>query len=233
MNVDVKAVRRAAPYAAPLVVVLLAWVVVIRPAVAERARVEQQLHSLRARLSAAQRSLDPPVPEAAAEDPRVLFERQIHAGNSTSQLLGALTRLAMSIGARSLVIDSNGTRVAVAPPGTGPNVSGAADPDPRVALFEVPLAYSTVPLSFEGSYEAAGEFLWRFRDMPAAIEIRRLEIAPRPEAEGADLAGAAADARIQAPPDGTVVLSMTLFVYARQDDDHAAAGHHVQTPGVL
>jgi hypothetical protein len=193
-------------------ILALVWLTLIRPAGAERDRIARESEGLRARLTAAERSLDPAVPGTGTEDPRLLFERQIDAGASTSQLLGALTRLAMTIGARDLVIDSNGMRVAVGASGTGPRASDAAEPDPRMALFELPLAYSTVPLSFEASYEAVGEFLWRFRNMPAAIEIRRLEITSRAEVDRED------SAETRAPvADGTVAVSMTLFVYARQD----------------
>jgi hypothetical protein len=47
---------------------------------------------------------------------------------------------------------------------------GAADP--RVSLFAVPVNYTPVRITFESTFEAAANFLWRVRDLPTAVEIR-------------------------------------------------------------
>jgi hypothetical protein len=151
------------------------------------------------------------------------FERRIGARDATSQLLGQLTHLALSAGVRNLLIDSTSARVAVTSPGAGPRVAGASEPDPRIALFKTPLVYSSVPMSFDSGYEALGELLWQFRDMPTLVEIRALDVKPRavqnsPGASSLDREGQA---------DGTVSVSLTLFAYARK----AASGLAPSEPG--
>jgi hypothetical protein len=90
-------------------------------------------------------------------------------------------------------------------------VAGAADPDPRIARFDVPLSYSTIPISFDADYATAGEFLWQLRELPTVIEIRSLDVKPAtqaaPSADGGNPA---------ARGDGTITVSLTLFAYARQ-----------------
>jgi hypothetical protein len=45
-------------------------------------------------------------------------------------------------------------------------------PDPRVLLFETPVIYTPVRISFESTFEAGASFLWKIRDLPTTVEIR-------------------------------------------------------------
>jgi hypothetical protein len=99
---------------------------------------------------------------------------------------------------------------------TGPQVSGVgALPDPRFKLFDTPLAYSPILMSFDADYASLGGFLWRLRELATTIEVRSLEIRPRLR-DGSDGAGAV--------PDGRVHAGLTLFAYARQSAVVATTG---------
>jgi hypothetical protein len=208
VNADIARLRRTLPFVLPLVIVAVGWVVFIRPTSADRARVEQRIRLLEDRLAALRAALAEPAPPAATGDPVKAFERRVSAQDGTRQLLERLARLAAEVGATNLTIDFNGMRTAVTPSGAGPRVVGASDPDPRLGLFEVPLAYSVVPVSFDAEYERLGEFLWRLRDLPVVTEIRALDV----RAAGSP-AGESQSASRSRP--GRVRASLTLYVYAR------------------
>lgn len=219
MNVSGLALRRVAPLAAPFVIVAVAWVVLIAPASTAAARDAAHRDALRERLASAHAPA-PDDPSAVPDgDPLAVFERQVSSGDVTAQLLGHLTRMALDVGGRNLFIDSTGAPVPVAA-GAGPQVVGAVQPDPRVGLFGTPLEYSSIPMSFDSSYAGLGEFLWRLRDLPVLVEVRRMTVEPRVVAgdeEGAPARGA------RPVHDGTVRVSLLFFVYARQDAPLASA----------
>jgi hypothetical protein len=211
--------RRFGPLVLPVAVVAAVWAAFIRPARAAQAHDAARLIQLRERLAN--------MPEAAAAgsgdareeaDPAAVFQARVSASDATTRLLRAVTTAASSVGARNLFVDSTGALLNVAGPG-GPRVEAAAEPDPRLALFGTPLAYATVPVSFDARFAALGDFLWQFRDLPVVVEIRELTVTSSAEPRGtaspvAGVARAASDAGRTA--DGMVSASMTLFVYLRQ-----------------
>ncbi|HXH25975.1 MAG TPA: hypothetical protein VNI78_12035 [Vicinamibacterales bacterium] len=217
MSVDIARLRRTVPFVLPLVIVAVGWVVFVRQASADLARVQQQIRQLDDRLAALRAALAEPAPPVTAGDPVKAFERLVAARDGARQLLEQLARLAAEVGATNLTIDFNGTRTPVAPSGSGPRVVGASDPDPRLALFELPLAYSVVPVSFDAEYERLGEFLWRLRDLPVVVEIRTLDVRPAESLERGSRSGdTAGRPRVRA--------SLTLYAYSRQTPQAAPMG---------
>jgi hypothetical protein len=51
---------------------------------------------------------------------------------------------------------------------------GAGDrgADARVALFPYAVSYTPVRITFESTFESAGTFLWKLRDLPTLVELR-------------------------------------------------------------
>jgi hypothetical protein len=207
-----QALRRVAPLLVPFVIAGVAWVVFIGPTSAAAARDAVRRDALNGRLASAPGPAGDFPPPIAVGDPVAAFERQVSSGDVTAQLLGHLTRLALDVDGRNLFIDSTDAPVAVAT-GSGPQVAGAVQPDPRIALFRTPLEYSSIPMTFDSSYTGLGDFLWRLRDLPVLVELREMTVIPRVLA---DVEGRAPSPGARLPHDGTVRVSLIVFVYARQ-----------------
>lgn len=210
VNIDTERLKQAAPFALPLMIVVLGWMFLISPAASENADEARQLDALEQRLAQVRVSVAEPPPPPITSDPRGVFERQLAARDASSQVILELSQLASSVAVTNLAIETGDPVTATSP--TGPQVSGgAALPDPRFELFEVPLAYSPILMSFDADYASLGGFLWRLRDLATTIEVRSLEIRPRLR-DGS------------ASPDGRVHAGLTLFAYARRSASLATTG---------
>ena len=44
--------------------------------------------------------------------------------------------------------------------------------DPRLALFPHAVSYTPLRVTFESTFEAAGNLLWQLRDLPTLVEVR-------------------------------------------------------------
>lgn len=247
VNLDTERLKQAAPFALPLMIVVLGWMFLISPTASENAGAARQLDALEQRLAQVRASVAEPPPPPVTGDPHEAFERQVAAHDVSSQVILQLSQLASSAAVTNLAIET-GDRVIVTSP-AGPQVSGgAALPDPRFALFEVPLAYSPILMSFDADYAGLGGFLWRLRDLSTTMEVRSLEIRPRLRQVGsqsdptasagwtvrsADRPGeagpfrdgsAAAGVGTGAVPDGRVHAGLTLFAYARRTPSVVTTG---------
>jgi hypothetical protein len=210
VSIDIERVKQFAPFGLPLVLVVGGWLFLISPRASENAREAQALDGLQQRLTQVRASLAEPPPPPISGEPREAFERQVAARDVSLQVIQQLARLAAGATVANLSIDT-GDQVTVS--GAGPRVSdGGAPPDPRFALFDTPLAYSPITMSFDADFDRIGEFLWAMRDLATTIEIRSLEITPRAR-EGS--AGGSA---------GPVHVALTLFAYVRQSAAVATAG---------
>lgn len=213
MKLDTERAKRLAPFAVPLLIVVVGWMFVIRPTASDNAYTARSLDSLRQRLVQARASVAQPAPPLLSSDARVSFERQVAARDVSYQVFEQLARLARVQGATGLEI-ATGDQVVVAAPG-GPQVAGGgAPPDPRFALFDIPLAYSPIAMSFDAEFARVGEFLWNLHGLATAVEIRTLEITPsvRQDVTG-DVTGGS-----------RVHVALTLFVYARQNPVAVTSG---------
>jgi hypothetical protein len=224
MTLDAR-LRRFAPFAIPLAVLAAGWLGLVRPSDAARARTERQLEAMRPRLDALRMSLSEAPPPEVAIQPASVFERQVTTGDP-GRVLEELSRLAPRDRYRNLSIDASGEQGAVAP-AAGPQVAGA-DLDPRLALFPTRLTYVPVRMAFDADYQAAGELLWRMRDLATLVEIRSLQIGPA--SPSAPDGSATAGLEMSAP--GHVHVVIELYAFARPGavavaaiDGSAAGGH--------
>lgn len=197
MNVDLARLRRYAPAGVAVIVLLGGWLFVAAPVVSRNTQLSTEVSALRERLAGVRASVSTPAPAPPGVDAASVFVKQVASGDASSSVVQQLAALAKEARAANLLIET-GERVALAGT-TGPRVADGVQPDPRFRLFDTPLAYSPVSISFDGEYAGVGDLLWRLRDLPTTIEIRNLEIKPV-------TAGASA---------GRVHVALTLFAYAR------------------
>jgi len=202
MSIDLARLRRFAPLAVFAVTVALGWVLLLSSVVADGTSVEDRIALLRQREAALQAMLTEPSPVVVAPDPLAAFDARVSAEDQTASVVERLARLASDARARGLFIETvEGTNAG----GRGaPPVAATYRPDPRFALFDRQVAYTTIRMSFESDYSSLGQLLWNFRDLPSIVEVRTLNV----------------QARVRAPSgsartDGTVRTSMTLFAYSR------------------
>lgn len=214
MNLETERLKQFAPLALPLVIVVVGWMFLIRPTASGYASVAREVDGLQQRLAQVRASVSEPPPPVVSADPRAAFERQVPAHDSSYQVFEQLARLARTEGGTNLLIETAERVVVTAP--TGPQVTGGgARPDPRLALFETPLAYSPISMSFDAEFARLGQFLWSLRDLATTVEIRSLDIKPRLR-DGSGALSAAGDRRVH--------VALTLFAYARENAAMATAG---------
>ena len=206
MNVDTERLKQFAPFALPLMIVVLGWMFLISPTASENASQGRELDGLQQRLTQVRASVAQPPPPHITNEPREAFERQVAARDVSLRVIQQLARLAANASVANLSIDT-GDQVTVAGAAGPQATGGGTPPDPRFALFETPLAYSPIAMSFDAAFDRVGEFLWATRDLATTIEVRSLEIRPR-ILEASSPAGSAAQ--------GQVHVSLTLFAYVRQ-----------------
>jgi hypothetical protein len=193
---DMMRLRRVAPLLVPTMLAIGGWVLLVRPAAAERERIIGRMADAQLRIAQIQAAINEPMPRMTSADPAAVFARRMASGDATSAVLEQLARLASAELAGDLTIET-GERVDVAVTSGGPRVD-EAPLDPRFALFDTPLAYSPLTMSFEAEYRHVGQFLWNLRDLATLVEVRRLEIKPQPE-------------RVRP----TLHVSLTLLAYAK------------------
>ena len=202
-HLDSARLRLYAPFLLPVVIVAIGWALLVRPVSAESGRIRGELAQQRARVQSVRSQVGAPLPSARpVGDPIAAFERRVAVGDASGRLLQELSRLGASTGVRPETIEMGDQQPA--PAAGSPGVAGGALPDPRLALFPLPLAYSPVVITAESEYASLGGFLWKLRDLATVVEVRKVEI------------GAPADAEASGP--GVVRATITLFAYARARD---------------
>jgi Tfp pilus assembly protein PilO len=203
VSLDANRLRPFAPILLPLLIVGAGWTLLIRPTGAQIARDAQQVEALQQRLALVRTAMMEPPPPESNLDPVQSFERQLPARDSTHLVMQELTRLAPPARFFNLQIATGESSIASA--ARGPRVGTVENVDPRFTLFDAPLVYSPLTMSFETDYASLGDLLWRLRDLATIVEIRSLEITPGAPA-GPDRPARARD---------TVHAALTLFAYAR------------------
>ena len=205
MNVDFARLRRFAPLVVFVVTVALGWVL-FRPVVADGTSVEDRLALLRQREAALQATVTEPSPVVVAADPLAAFDARVAAEDQTAPVVERLARLASVARARGLFIETvegtnSGSRGALP-------VAATYRPDPRFALFDRQVAYTTIRMSFESDYSSLGQLLWNLRDLPSIVEVRTLNVQARAPS-------------VSRRTDGILRTSMTLFSYSRTPPSQA------------
>lgn len=203
MDLDPR-IARYAPLALPLVIFAGGWMLLVQPRFSESTRASREVAGLRERLDEVRSSLAQELPPASTSNPAESFERETAVGDATARLLEQLARLAAAAPAANLLIET-GQRASMSAAGSvGPQVAGAAVPDPRFRLFNTELSYSPVTMSFDAEYARVGDVLWGLRDLVTTVELRGVDIKPLESASG------------------RVHVTIQLFAYARPNV--AAAG---------
>lgn len=201
--------RRLAPLAIPLAIVLVAWVLFVRPRQSAADRAAAEVRALQPRVQQLAPLVGGPgVPAAAG--PAAELIRRLPQVDPMPDVLERLARLALAgpdeDDVRHLLIET-GEQAVTGGDAAGPRVTHAGDPDPRVALFGVPLAYTRVSVSFESTYERLGRFLWDMRELPTIVEVHSLTLEPASDAGD------------------RLTTSMVVFVYRRIGHDPVLAAN--------
>jgi hypothetical protein len=195
MKMNTAQLRRGAPLVLAVVILAAGWMLLVAPAMSRSSRAAREVSSLRQQLTQLRASVSGPAPQQGAGNPVERFEKAVAAGDASSALLEQLAALASAAHATNLLIET-GERVVVSG-GTGPQAASNVDTDPRLALFQTPLSYSPVSMSFDAEFADAGALFWQMRDLATTVELRNVEIRP-----------------LSAEP-RKVHVTMSLFAYAR------------------
>lgn len=139
-------------------------------ALEERARTMQQA-SERGQLA----------PPADLERAQRGFEARVSADDKVADVAAALAHAVLANAPagmlRSFVIET-GDRTSPtshggsADPGRAFTGQGGDGADPRLALFPHAVSYTPLRVTFESTFEAAGNLLWQLRDLPTLVEVR-------------------------------------------------------------
>ena len=177
------ALERLLPFLTFVVVFTAGWFWFVQPRFDAylRARTEAAALEERARTMQQASKRGQPEPPADFERTEREFEARMSADDKVADVASALAHAVLANAPagslRSFVIET-GDRASQAPHGgpadtggafTGPGVDGA---DPRLALFAHAVSYTPVRVTFESTFEAAGNLLWQLRDLPTLVEVR-------------------------------------------------------------
>ncbi|MEX2270837.1 MAG: type 4a pilus biogenesis protein PilO [Vicinamibacterales bacterium] len=197
-------VRRFAPLAIALAIVAVAWFLFVQPRQSAADRAAAEVRGLQPRVDQLARLVEGPG-VAAGDGPAADVIRRLPQVDPMPDVVERLSRLALAgsneADVRYLLIETGEQAVAGGDGPGQPRATHAGEPDPRVALFGMPLAYTPVTVSFESTYERLGRFLWDMRELPTIVEVHSLTV--EPAADGG--------ARLK--------TKMVLFVYRRIGQD--------------
>jgi hypothetical protein len=165
-----EALERLLPFLTIVVVVMAGWFWFVRPRLDAYLRARTDAAALEERLRTLQQASGRarPQPPADLELTQREFEARVAADDKVADVAAALARAVLASAPagqlRSFVIESGDSVSARAADGGGL--------DPRLALFPYAVSYTPVRVSFESTFEAAGDVLWQLRDLPTAVEVR-------------------------------------------------------------
>ena len=120
-------------------------------------------------------------PPADLERAQREFEARVSADDKVTDVASAIARAVLAnapAGALRSFVTETGDRTTqashggAADPGrtyAAPGVDGA---DPRLALFPHAVISTPIRVTFESTFEAAGNLLWQLRDLPTLVEVR-------------------------------------------------------------
>lgn len=152
----------------PLVIFGFIFVLAVQPQreAAEAAR--RRLAALQEDL-VRQRGLTRNLPIAAEAAAKREFEIRTSDGDRTSDVADAIVSLANSPSVGGLANLSIETAAAI---------EGSVDP--RIALFQQPVAHTPMTVTFQASYERIRRFFWNLHTLPSTFELRSVELIPAP-----------------------------------------------------
>lgn len=181
-----EAVERLLPLFTAALVVTAGWFWFVQPRLAAylRARTDTAALEERAR-TLQQASMRVPPPPADLGRTEREFEVRVSAEDEVADVATAIARAVLASAPadklRSFVIE---TGDAMSPTMAGRSggvtrASGVAAPagaDPRLALFPYAVGQTPLRVTFDSTFEAAGNVLWRMRDLPTIVEVRSVTL---------------------------------------------------------
>jgi hypothetical protein len=172
---------------APVTLMMAAYLVAVRPRVVAADRARARAAVLEARLVELEAVARGAPAVASGEGSQRDFERRTPAEDRLPDVVDALALLANSAaqgGVQNLSIDTGNQ---VEPPASSANAPvGIAGPrtdapDPRLDLFQTPVAYAPVTVTFDATYAQLGRFFWNLRTLPTTVEVRSVGVLPAAE----------------------------------------------------
>ncbi|MCU0249854.1 MAG: hypothetical protein MUE61_06580 [Vicinamibacterales bacterium] len=158
-----EALERLLPLVTIAAVVMAGWFWFVQPRFGAYLRARTDAAALEERVRTLQEASGRarPGPPANLERTAREFEARVAAEDRVAEVAAALARAVLASAPagqlRSFVIESGDSMVG---------------DDPRLALFPYAVRYTPVRVSFESTFEAAGNVLWQLRDLPTLVEVR-------------------------------------------------------------
>jgi len=175
-------VERLLPFLTIVAVVTAGWFWLVQPRLGAYLRARTDSAALEERVRTLQQASGRARPQPAANFERTQreFEARMSAEDTVADVAAALAQAVLASAPagklRAFVIES-GDRVSSRSQGgtreTAAAAGGGIDAlDPRLALFPYAVTYTPVRVSFESTFEAAGNVLWQLRDLPTFVDVR-------------------------------------------------------------
>jgi hypothetical protein len=171
--------ERLLPFLTIAAVITAGWFWFVQPRLSAYLRARTDAVALEERVRTLQQvSKRTPPPPADLDRTQREFETRVSAEDKVAEVAAALARAVLASAPagqlRSFVIETGERTSSPSRAGAQANAGpgGAADGDPRLALFPYAVSYTPLRVSFESTFEAAGAMLWRVRDLPTMVEVR-------------------------------------------------------------
>lgn len=113
------------------------------------------------------------------------FEKQMSREDGVPDVAAALAKAVLDSAPpdelRGFMIETGDRVQQTADPGSRSAFGSATGPrgdasDPRVRLFPYAVSFTPMRITFESTFQAAGIFLWKLRDLPTVVEVRSVRM---------------------------------------------------------
>ena len=177
-----EALERLLPFLTIVAVVTAGWFWLVQPRLGAYLRARTDSAALEERMRTLQQASARARPQPAANLERTQreFEARMSAEDTVADVAAALAQAVLANAPagklRAFVIESGDRMSSRSQGGSGETAAtaggGIDGVDPRLALFPYAVTYTPVRVSFESTFEAAGNVLWQLRDLPTFVEVR-------------------------------------------------------------
>jgi hypothetical protein len=175
-----EALERLLPFLTVVAIVTAGWFWFLQPRFGAYLRARTDTAALEDRVRTLQQATQRGVPQPPADLSRTQreFEARMSADDEVAEVAARLAKAVLANAPagelRSFVIET-GDRMSAQSRGAAGDLAGARDgsgADPRLALFPYAVSYTPLRVSFDSTFEAAGNVLWQLRDFPTLVEVR-------------------------------------------------------------
>ena len=179
----VETLERLLPFLTMAVVFTAGWFWFIQPRFESYLRARTDVAALEERVRTMQQASarTPSPPPADLERTQREFEARVSANDQVAEVAEALAQAVLASAPpgklRSFVLETGDRTSLAAQAGAGDRARASAGDgtdgaDPRLALFPYEVSYTPLRVTFESTFDAAGNLLWRLRDLPTTVEVR-------------------------------------------------------------